>query len=583
MKKLACLSFFLFIIIFTVQAQGFLKASGKQIVNEKNENVLLRGIGLGGWMLQEGYMLRLNGTNPQYSIRNRIEKLISPEQTQEFYDTWLDNFITKADIDSLHTWGFNSVRLPMHYNLFTLPAEQEPDPGKQTWLKKGFQLTDSLLSWCKVNHMYLILDLHAAPGGQGNDLNIADRDSTKPSLWQSEANKTKTIELWRTLAERYKDEPNIAAYDILNEPNRGFDDTLNDKHGQKETHNQPLKELYVNITNAIRSVDKKHIIIIEGNAWGNNYKGILPTWDNNMVLSFHKYWNSNDIQSIQYILDTRNQYNVPVWLGETGENSNTWFTDAVHLFESNNIGWSWWPLKKPGNNNPLQIKMNHNYQHLADYWNGKDAEPPKESDVYSGLMEFAIYTNIRSNIVHHDVIDALIRQPFSNKTLAFQPNSISTKDSIIHAVDYDLGRNNFAYFDKDTGNYYLSFGGRNAGNKGYTYRNDGVDIYKDSARYETYYVGSIEDSEWIQYTIDVRATASYNFKLTVAAETAAKVSVIIDGKTAFDKKDITATGSLKSWQTQNMGSIGLSQGRHTIRIYVNKGGFNLKDILLVKR
>jgi aryl-phospho-beta-D-glucosidase BglC (GH1 family) len=70
--------------------------------------------------------------------------------------------------------------------------------------------------------MYLILDLHAAPGGQGNDLNIADRDSTKPSLWQSEANRTKTIELWRTLAERYKDEPNIGAYDILNEPNLGF-------------------------------------------------------------------------------------------------------------------------------------------------------------------------------------------------------------------------------------------------------------------------------------------------------------------------------------------------------------------------
>jgi hypothetical protein len=534
-------------------------------------------------MLQEGYMLRLNGTNPQYSIRNRIEKLLSSEQTQEFYDTWLSNFITKADIDSLHKWGFNSVRLPMHYNLFTLPAEKEPDPGKQTWLKKGFQLTDSLLSWCKANHMYLILDLHAAPGGQGNDLNIADRDSTKPSLWQSEANRAKTIELWRTLAERYKDEPNIGAYDILNEPNWGFDDTLNDKHGQKETHNQPLKELYVNITNAIRSVDKKHIIIIEGNAWGNNYKGILPTWDDNMMLSFHKYWNSNDIKSIQYILDTRSQYNVPVWLGETGENSNTWFTDAVQLFESNNIGWSWWPLKKLGNNNPLQIKMNHNYQHLVDYWNGKAAEPPKESDVYSGLMEFAIYTNMRSNIVHKDVIDALIRQPFSNKTLAFKPNIINTTDSVIHAVDYDLGRNGFAYFDKDTGNYYLSFGGRNAGNKGYMYRNDGVDIYKDSAHYETYYVGSIEDSEWIKYTIDEATTAPYNLKLNLAAETAGQVSVDIDDKTVFDKKYITATGSLKNWETQIIGNLRLTKGGHTIRIYFNKGGFNLKDIILAER
>ncbi|HEY1870456.1 MAG TPA: cellulase family glycosylhydrolase, partial [Chitinophagaceae bacterium] len=554
-------------------SQGFLKASGKQIVNEKNENVLLRGIGLGGWMLQEGYMLKLQGINQQFFIRKRMEHLIGPEKTQEFYDAWLSNFVTRADIDSLHKWGFNSVRLPMHYNLFTLPAEQEPDPNKQTWLTKGFALTDSLLKWCKANNMYLILDLHAAPGGQGNDLNISDRDSTKPSLWQSEANKTKTIELWRKLASRYKDEPNIGGYDILNEPNWGFDDTLNDKHGLQEQHNKPLRELLMNITQAIRSVDKKHIIIIEGNGWGNNYRGMLPTWDDNMVLSFHKYWNENDVKSIQHILDARKKYNVPVWLGETGENSNTWFTDAVQLYEENNIGWSWWPLKKLGNNNPLQIKSNADYMRLVDYWNGKTENPPKKSEVFSGLMEFAKSSNIHSNIVHKDVIDALFRQPFSNATKPFKPNIISSKDSNINAVDYDLGRNDFAYFDKDTGNYYISRGGRNAGNKGNTYRNDGVDIYKDPAPDESYYVGSIEDSEWIQYTVDVREAASYNLKLNVAAESAGEVSINIDNKTAIDKRDIASTGFLSNWQTQTFCNVQINEGVHVVRVYFNKGGF----------
>lgn len=558
--------------------QGFLKASGKQIVNEKDQNVLLRGIGLGGWMLQEGYMLRLQGINPQYSIRKKIEQLLGAGKTEAFYDAWLSNFVTKADIDSLHTWGFNSVRLPMHYNLFTLPADKEPDPTKQTWLTRGFALTDSLLKWCKANNMYLILDLHAAPGGQGNDLNISDRDSTKPSLWQSEANKTKTIELWRKLAERYKDEPNIGGYDILNEPNWGFDDTLNDKHGLKEEHNKPLKELLMDITKAIRSVDKKHIIIIEGNGWGNNYNGMLPTWDDNMVLSFHKYWSENDVRSIQHILDTRDKYNVPVWLGETGENSNTWFTDAVQLYEQHNIGWSWWPLKKLGNNNPLQIRSNPGYMHLADYWNGKARNPPGESEAYNGLMEFANSTNIRSNIVHKDVIDALFRQPFSNATKPFKPNIISSKDSVINAVDYDLGRNGFAYFDKDTGNYYISRGGRNIGNKGGVYRNDGVDIYRDPALDESYYVGSIEDSEWIQYTVDVKESASYNLKLNVAAQSAGVVSISVDDKTAIDKKAIASTGSLANWQTQSIGNVQLSNGQHVIRIYFDKGGFYLKEM-----
>jgi aryl-phospho-beta-D-glucosidase BglC (GH1 family) len=168
----------------TTKSQGYLKASGTSIVNEKGENVLLRGIGLGGWMLQEGYMLRVNREGQQNKIRKRIDSLIGPENTQKFYDAWLANHTRKIDIDSLKAWGFNSVRLPMHYNLYTLPIEKEPLPGQNTWLEKGFALTDSLLAWCKANSIYLILDLHAAPGGQGNDLNIADGDTSKPALWE---------------------------------------------------------------------------------------------------------------------------------------------------------------------------------------------------------------------------------------------------------------------------------------------------------------------------------------------------------------------------------------------------------------
>ena len=91
-------------IIIASFSQSFLKADGKKIVNEKGENVLLRGIGLGGWMLQEGYMLRLNNEGQQHRIRERIEKLLSREQADEFYDTWLSNHTTKTDIDSLKAW-----------------------------------------------------------------------------------------------------------------------------------------------------------------------------------------------------------------------------------------------------------------------------------------------------------------------------------------------------------------------------------------------------------------------------------------------------------------------------------------------
>jgi len=585
--KLSKAFIFFFIALFCktteVLSQGFLKADGMRIVNEKGDNVLLRGIGLGGWMLQEGYMLHVNVESQQHRIRERIETLLSKEQAQAFYDAWLANHTTKTDIDSLHAWGFNSVRLPMHYNLYTLPVDQEPVAGQNTWLTKGFALTDSLIAWCKANDMYVILDLHAAPGGQGNDLNISDRDPSKPSLWQSDANKEKTIALWRRLAARYAGEPTVAAYDIINEPNWGFGDTLNDRNGLREQKNIPLKQLMMDITRAIREVDQKHIIIIEGNGWGNNYNGILGPWDNNMVLSFHKYWNNNDQQSIQHIINDREKYNMPVWIGETGENSNTWFTEAIHLFETNNMGWSWWPLKKLGNNNPLQIKSNPNYDSLVNYWNKKTNKPPSPGEMYEGLMELASQTKAEKNIMHRDVIDAMIRQPFSDKTIPFTANDISS-GTLILAVNYDLGINGSAYFDMDTANYRISTGKESMGNRGRIYRNDGVDIYKYADGSDNYYVGHIEDGEWLQYTVNITEPGKYELTINGSADTDnGLISFYDDSKSVAGKIKISSTGGSENWKPIAKFSIPLSKGIHALRIYFDKGGFNFTSILFSKK
>ncbi|MGX5688038.1 cellulase family glycosylhydrolase [Arcticibacter tournemirensis] len=567
-----------FLFFATALGQGFLRADGQRIVNGKGDNVLLRGIGLGGWMLQEGYMLKINKEGQQYKIRERIEELIGKRQTDEFYESWLTNHTTKADVDSMKAWGFNSIRLPMHYNLYTLPVDKEPVAGKNTWLDKGFAMTDSLLSWCKANQMYLILDLHAAPGGQGNDLNISDRDPSKPSLWENEANQQKTVALWRKLAERYVNELWIGAYDIINEPNWGFTDPEKDKNGTGESSNGPLRKLMMDITKAIREADKNHLIIIEGNGWGNNYRGVLPPWDSNMALSYHKYWNFNDLESIKGFLEAREKYNIPIWLGETGENSNVWFTDAIRLLETNNIGWSWWPLKKVGINNPLEVKSNPNYDRVVKYWNGV-GKKPGESDAYSGLMELVSALKIRNNVVHRDVIDAMIRQPFSTETKPFKKH-LTGSGTVVQAVDYDLGRNGYAYFDRDTANYRVS-GQDGRGNRGGVYRNDGVDIRRDSSGYEKYYVSDIEDGEWLQYTIDVKKAGLYPITLNIAAPSnVGRVSVFLNGTKIINAVPLSATGGFHVWKPQELKNIRLIRGTNKIRIYSDKGGWNLKDIRL---
>jgi endoglucanase len=379
-----------------LNGQGFLRAKGKEIVNGNSENVLLRGIGLGGWMLQEPYMLQLSKVaGTQTEIKAKISDLIGKKECDVFYDNYLNNMITERDIDSLKAWGFNSIRLPMHYNLFTLPADKEPVAGQNTWLKKGFELTDKLLSWCKKDKIYLILDLHAAPGGQGNDRPIADVDTLKPNLWQSEANRQKTIALWKKLAERYSNEEWIGGYDLINETN------------YKMEGNELLKNLFLSISSEIRKVDRNHIIFIEGNQFANDYTGLTPPWDDNMAYSFHKYWNPTTVETIQKYIDLRNKFNIPIWMGESGENTNEWFKAAVKLFESNNIGWSWWTIKKIGSESSLMtIAEPKGYQKIISYWSGNGPKPaPEESR--ETFMELAENVKIENCKINYDVLNAL--------------------------------------------------------------------------------------------------------------------------------------------------------------------------------
>ena len=218
MKKLSIvlLTFAFTLALVEAQPTAFLRARDARIVDGQGREIILRGMGLGGWMLQEGYMLGIQKEGTQHSIKARITDLIGKQECDRFYQLWLQNHMTRSDVDLLAKCGFNSIRLPMHYNLFTLPIEQEPVKGSNTWLTTGFTMTDSLLAWCKANRIYLILDLHAAPGGQGRDANISDYDPARPSLWESEANQQKTVALWRKLAERYAAEPWIGGYGLLN-------------------------------------------------------------------------------------------------------------------------------------------------------------------------------------------------------------------------------------------------------------------------------------------------------------------------------------------------------------------------------
>ena len=555
-----------------VNSQAFLKTKGQAIVNEAGDTIILRAMGLGGWMLQEGYMLQTGGfATAQYQIRNKIEALIGKTNTDLFYDTWLANHVRETDIDSLKSWGFNAVRVPLHYNLFTLPVESEPVPGKQTWLTKGFDLTDSIVKWCSKNEMYVILDLHAAPGGQGREQGISDYDPTKRSLWEDEDNKIKTASLWKKIAERYADEQWVGGYDLINETNWNMDGNL------------PLKILYSRIADSIRKVDNKHILFIEGNWFANDFTGLTPPFLQNIVYSPHKYWSVNDQASIRWVLDIRDTYNVPLWFGEAGENSNTWIRDAIRLLEDQKIGWAMWPMKKVESIScPLSVKKTPGYQALLDYWNGTGSAPSPAAAT-AALMELAENLKIENCIYQKDVIDAMFRQVYSDTTVPFADLSIP---GVIHASDYDMGVAGKAYSDIDLATYHVTTGNYTAWNKGWVCRNDGVDIeaIDDNVNSNGYNVGWIDTGEWMQYDVDVTEDAIYDIKVRLASAEA-------NGRFHFESGDASVTsinsvqntGGWKSWMTILIQNVILSTRDDKLRFVADAGTFNLSSFEFVKK
>ena len=572
MKRFLIVILFVFFSFFS-NSQN-LRTDGQKIVDGNGNEVLLKGYAPGGWLLIEGYMMHeTDGSiGAQHEIKEKLIDLMGDEKTDEFFKKWRENHFTKRDVDSLASWGFNSIRVPMHYNLFTLPIQEEPNSGENTWFDEGFEIIDDILEWAQPHKMYVILDLHAAPGGQGRNTDISDYDPDKPSLWESEQNKSKTVALWRKIAERYKDNEWIGGYDLLNETNWDLPGGVD------------LKDLFVRITDAIREVDDKHIIIIEGNDYANNFTGLTPPWDDNMVYSFHKYWNSTNDDDLNWILPMREQHNVPLWMGESGENSNTWYTDAVTLFENNNVGWAWWAMKKIGSvNSPYRIIVNDGYQKILNYWKD-EGDKPTEQEAYEAMMELAENAKSENCLYRKGISDALLRQPHSNNTIPFKKRQ--EIPGVVFLSDYDLGKNNFAYHDNDFATYHQSSGSFTAWNRGWRYRNDGVDIEdnSDNVNSNGYHIGFVEKGEWTKYSVKINSSGVYRVRIRNASEqSGGKLYLSLNDQNITPIYTTQSTGSWFSFGTSTIEGLILEEGNHSLKLHFDDNTpFNISSLQFEK-
>lgn len=513
----------------TAKAQGFLHTRGEDIVDGAGNKVFLQGVGLGNWLLPEGYMWKFHdkGDRPR-KIESIVTDLLGEENSSLFWKEFRKNYITEADIQRIAEMGFNSVRPALNSRLFIT----EGNPA--VFNEEGFLLLDNLISWCKKQGIYVIIDMHGAPGGQ-TGANIDDSADDLPRLFMDARNQDLLVRLWVRIAERYKNETAVAAYDLLNEP-------LPEGTGAALKYGNELEPLYKRITAAIRETDKNHMITLEGMNWANNWSVFGLPFDSNVFYQFHYYcWNQPDnLNNIQYFTDMRKKLKTPVWIGETGEKNNTIYWGTTQYFEYNNMGWSFWPWKKMATQNtPYSINKPAGWDQVAAYTgDGPKPSPDVAKKAFDELLENIKLVNC---VYYPDVVNSILRR-------------IPVK---VQAENYGHRGMNLSFFVKDTAA------------RANTYRtSEPVPVFllttgetEDSQQFIR-----LKEKEWTVYEVNSPKDQTIRGSIRVkAVDQQANIVLELNGS----QHNIRVTGN--NWQDQPVGDLKFIKGINILKINVLDG------------
>lgn len=331
--------------------KNFLKTDKTNIVGEGHQPVRLKGVNLGGWLMMEAYILHAPNF-PEQKFKREFAAALGEPALGSFEKKFREHFIRESDIEHIAGLGFNCVRVPFNYRLI----EKKP----YQYDGRGARFLDRVIRWAKKYKIWVILDLHAAPGAQNHDWHS---DSFgKVELWTKKSHQERTLALWEYLADRYQHEEAVAGYDLLNEAVLEDADLLN--------------RFYRKLIKRIRGVDQNHILFIEGNQWATDLECLESYEDHNYVLSIHHYepfnFAFNFVPGLSYPIKApeggwdkkimrRNllRYRkvsrtreIPIFVGEFGVNArygwfgeDRWLKDILKCFQDFGFHWTYWTYK----------------------------------------------------------------------------------------------------------------------------------------------------------------------------------------------------------------------------------------------
>lgn len=331
-----------------------LQTSGSRVVTEDGDPVRLRGVGVGGWLNMENFITGYPATESAH--RAAMRRALGQRRYEKFFDSFLTHFFGPPDAAFLASLGLNCVRIPVNYRHW----EDDARPGELD--PRGFTHLDRAVEACAAAGLYTVIDLHAAPGGQNHHWH-SDNPFHRPLFWQHRQFQERAITLWQAIAARCADRPEVAGYNVLNEP---ADET-----------GTALVGFYRRAVAAIRAVDPRHLVFLDGNRYAREFPEFgepLP----NAVYAIHQYPPPGAADGGPYPGDTgghhfdmdtvaadfaamtgyMREHDVPTWVGEFGPvygagaerdaQRRRLLADQIAVYEEAGAGWSLWTYKDIG-------------------------------------------------------------------------------------------------------------------------------------------------------------------------------------------------------------------------------------------
>ncbi|WP_199740261.1 glycoside hydrolase family 5 protein [Saccharopolyspora rhizosphaerae] len=372
-------------------ALPWLRVDGSRIVDETGAPVVLTGVGLGGWMNMENFITGHPG--PEQLVRAALRDTMGRESYEAFFDEFLHGFFGPDDAAHLASLGVNSVRIPVNYRHF------EDDDRPSEIQESGFAHLDRVIDVLADHGIWSIIDLHALPGCQNQHWH-SDNPTHVAAFWQHRHFQDRAVALWEAIADRYRDRPEVAGYNPVNEP--------------ADPSNERIGPFYQRLERAVRAVDARHVLFLDGNRYATDFSAFTEPLPNSIYTTHDYALPGIAAEATCYPGTTRGEHfdrdvlektflrrtefmrrtGTPIWIGEFGPlyphgEPEPWrlqvLADQLEIYQEHGASWSLWTYKDIGLQGLVHARQDSPYlTRIADVlaakrrlgvdsWGGTDA------------------------------------------------------------------------------------------------------------------------------------------------------------------------------------------------------------------